>query len=115
MNTFKQHNCVFLRVFGAEEVAYYEIEDQPGEPNAFTLTCKKSIEFHASEENPKNVQGSAACFLPEDVWNPETNDVANILWATNWSTQGLTPAKPLVVLMCDMVIKPGMAVKVAGK
>eukprot|EP00971_Amphidinium_carterae_P151489 3003511-Amphidinium_carterae.2 len=42
-------------VSGAEEVAYYDIEDVAGEAGSFTLTCKKSIEFHASEENPKNV------------------------------------------------------------
>ena len=92
------------------KLAYHDMQETAGAPGDFKVSVKNTIQFVATEENPKTVQSNAALFATDAVWK---QDVCSVIWAVKWCAQGLSPIRPLVVLLQDIYLKPGTALQIS--
>ena len=94
------------------KLAYHDMVEKsvPGELYAFTATCKYQ---HAWKSEPGDVQPSeggalvnksCAGWVPHRKWEHMT---MALTWIMKWSQKGPTPVRPVVVLKCDLIFKPG--------
>ncbi len=94
------------------KVAYHDLEEvADGGVGEFNLSLKVPVRFLCAEEAPKATQLSAACFVPQHCF--EQPGVCEIMWATRWCVQGLSPVRPLVITCVDIELKPGHALRIA--
>ena len=99
------------------KVAYHELETDPTglEAGSFKVNLKHRVYFvplaaaeEGNDDGSKMSQMSFGCTVPKSVWCE--SQVAQVIWATKWSLNGLTPVRPLVVSTEDISLAPGKAI-----
>ena len=80
-------------------------------PGKFELTTQHNVYFVPTlvdGEAPVKTQMAIGSLVPRSVW--ESNPAVMIVaWAVKWAANGLSPMRPLVVAMADIVLPPGRA------
>lgn len=95
------------------KVAYHDLEEVPGNLGDFKLTMKVPIQFTWEEENAKDKQLSAGCYIPSTSY--EQPGLCQCIWATRWCVQGLAPVRPFLVLLKDVTLGSKKALQIAPR
>ena len=94
-------------------VAYHELtEASSGSVGSFSLTRKHNVYFlpePGSAEKPS--QMSVATMIPKEKWTGA--DYCDIVWATKWAVNGLTPVRPIVLMTAAANIGTGRTLLIA--
>eukprot|EP00959_Pyramimonas_sp_CCMP1952_P283766 5931925-Pyramimonas_sp.AAC.1 len=103
------------------EIAYHTMADDPdGEAGSFTLAVKNKVYFVVAKGQKGDDEGgeasgsdltqlSVASCIPQAVW--DSSSIVKVIWAVKWGIQGLTPIRPVVCMLGDVIIGAGRAIK----
>lgn len=95
------------------KVAYHEMEEvATGVMGEFKLSTTIKVHFTPTvESDAKDNQMSFAAFIPQACWEQE--GICKVVWAVRWSAQGLSPIRPLTMLLCNLTLAAGQALQIA--
>ena len=99
-------------------VVYHTLKDAPTDdnPGYQTMEVKHAMIWRPEEGAPIiEIEGKqtmdykhAAASIPVKMWN---TNLSQVMWSVKWTTSGLTPVRPSVVLRRPLKLKAGTAVQ----
>ena len=90
-------------------VAYHDLVPlAEGPAGAFGLKHTVGVVFNpqaqTADANPAALQTRLAATVPAQAWK---GHYSGLVWSVKWATNGLAPIRPQIVMLHDVMIKPG--------
>ena len=91
------------------KICYHDFEDVPGDTAAFKLLRKIDVVCRCKEDKQQGAvtPGSFGYLSSFAMWNTSWTKV---VWVCKWSSNGLTPIRPVVITTATVDIAPGKGI-----
>ena len=91
------------------KICYHDFEDVPGDTAAFKLLRKIDVVCRCKEDKQQGAvtPGSFGYLSSFAMWNTSWTKV---VWVCKWSSNGLTPIRPVVITTATVDIAPGKSI-----
>ena len=91
------------------KICYHDFEDVPGDTAAFKLLRKIDVVCRCKDDNQQGAvtPGSFGYLSSFAMWNTSWTKV---VWVCKWSSNGLTPIRPVVITTATVDIAPGKGI-----